>query len=373
MKILAWIKANKKLIIAILAAVLSVLGGAQLTGPSSPPEPEFAASSCSVSDCAVVKANAMKYSTTPTRILTCCLALVATACPPPQPGPNPPAAGGSASGGASATGGVVATGGTTVVVAVLPPVCDTGRASPKLRSQMPVSGWRPNPRRGEILRDNAQRQRDVGAFVAYPVWRRTVLTQPLDQGALGACVGFATAGSSTMDPFLQPRTNADGITAYHWATWVDQGCSWTAATCKGAYPPNDPGSWGSSGLTGAVHMGWFKSWTAIATTADLIQRLQKGPCMIGSSWTEGMFTPSTEPGHCGELSVTGAVAGGHERTIGGYLVVNGTEFFVELNSWGRWGACDPNDPGFCGYGLLKRTDLDRLLKSGDAELDCPDP
>ncbi len=236
---------------------------------------------------------------------------------------------------------------------------------------MPVTGWHRNPHRAQLL---AQHAKSVAPFAATgPVWWPSVLPGPLDQGSVGACTGFAAAGASAMLPFGQLRINDDGFSCYSLATWRDHGCAWTAKSCPGAWPPNDTGSYGSSALDAAVHLTWFKSWSAIGSVSELIQRLQRGPCLIGSTWYESQFSPSNQEGSCGKMTIGGAVAGGHERAIAGYFIVDGEERFVEQNSWGHWGACDPARPTFCAYAYLVRRDLESLVASGDAELDCPDP
>jgi hypothetical protein len=379
-----WLRANWKLVVTILSVVLSMLAGMQLPSVSTPSEPEMAASVCSINDCAVVKANALKYSTTPTRILNCCLFLMMTGCPPtppPQPPPVPVAVGGqTAAGGAVATGGVSSSTGGSTVAYLPPPTCD-GAQNINVRALRPLlTGWKPNPRRAELLRDNGAKAREIAPVS--PVWRSSVKPAPLTQ-RVGSCTGNAAANDAGMAPFSRILTEDDAEECYSIATRFDNGCTWNATSCNGAWYParptvNDNGSYGASALQAAVKLGWFRSWSAVPNVATLIQRLQSGPCMIGATWFESNFTPSTKSGECGKIVPGGRVAGGHETATAGYIPVrldNGSveERFYQEQSWGNHvAACDPNRPEYCAYFYWLRQDLEAMVRSGDAEIDCPD-
>ena len=161
-------------------------------------------------------------------------------------------------------------------------------------------------------------------------------------------------------------TETDALADYSAATRIDLGCAWNAKTCAGSYPPTDNGSYGSSALTGAVDLGWFKSWTAIPDVPTVIQRLQKGPCEVGLNWDND----SSNPDSCGKIPFTGGVAGGHELAIIGFRADTSPRRFYIINSWGNtWGKCIGST---CGYAYIEEPTLVSMVSAGSAELDCPD-
>lgn len=79
----------------------------------------------------------------------------------------------------------------------------------------------------------------------------------------------------------------------------------------------------------AVALGWAGSYHWGYTLDELVQAvLTMGPVIVGTNWTESMFTPDD-----GVLHYTGAVVGGHEWIVNGVNLP--AERFRMKNSWSR--------------------------------------
>jgi hypothetical protein len=141
---------------------------------------------------------------------------------------------------------------------------------------------------------------------------------PLDQGDKPWCVGFAVATWGICAPVEDLFTNADGKDFY------DQ--------CKIVDGDNEEGSTIRSGATVLLQRGLIDAY-AFAHTVDEITwwLLNKGPVIVGTVWTEGMFMPDWK----NIIYPKGEMLGGHcyllnQKTKDGYYHIQ--------NSWDcNWG------------------------------------
>lgn len=168
----------------------------------------------------------------------------------------------------------------------------------------------------------------------------------MDQGDLGACVGFATTGALGTYPLGAFPTLVEGLGLtieqaedyargiYSEATAVDP---W-----EGAWPPEDTGTDGLSAAKILKRRGLIGSYLHATNLAQLITLLQDGPVLMGMPWYEAFFRPESD----GRIDPRGwadtDVAGGHEVEITGVeLASNGIlehAVFTCANSWGKgWG------------------------------------
>jgi len=290
------------------------------------------------------------------------LMLLTGACAKPAP-VNPIGLGGAtAAGGAAGQVGVLSTGGSGTtggrsgaggaVVAgsngVEFPTCNqTMRAPLKVRPSL--SGWRKSHK---ALR---RRARPSYSVVATSVFWTPNNPVALDQGTLGSCTGNAVAHCLSTQPFRGNLTEADAVRIYSRATEIDP--------FKGTYPPTDTGSDGASAWQAAIDLGYATTTgTEIGSLEELQAALQKGPCVLGTNWYSGFFSPS----RCGEMSISGTVEGGHEPELAGWDAQL-RRFWIR-NSWGPdWGVQRGDETGYAYYSAGT---LQTLLNQG-AEITCP--
>lgn len=288
--------------------------------------------------------------------LACCIAFAVSSCGPINPPPVPPTpigTGGSvATGGASGTGGSVATGGAPAPVF---PAC-----SKSMKSASPMGG-----EQRKFGPPTKPRAKTFSAIEAAPVTGPSVrwncnVSDALDQDGTGSCTGFDAAMVASTKPYARALTNADGLACYSAATKLDNGCTWNASTCKGAYPPNDTGSWATSSFRAATYMGWFTGTRPVVQTVQgWHDALLQGPCGFDQNWYNDGFSTDT----CGRVAITGALAGGHSTAAIGFDVANQRMWL--RNSWSNsFGV----ENGFFYYTVA---DLQSLWLSG-AEMVCPE-
>jgi len=186
----------------------------------------------------------------------------------------------------------------------------------------------------------------------------------LDQGQLGACTGFATAGALNTDPLLPPgrrplgADDAKGI--YGWATHHDP--------VPGYWPPTDTGSDGLSVAKAAKHLGLISGYTHAFGLQHVLGALVLRPLIIGIPWYRGMFTPDRD----GIITPSGDLADGHEIELMAVDVERQLVYFPQ--SWGLdWGVPAPE----CGIttrgtGRMRWSVLGGLLaQRGDATVLLP--
>lgn len=176
------------------------------------------------------------------------------------------------------------------------------------------------------------------------MWERRVPVW--DQGALGACVGFAFVGMLCTDPFfreyLKPK-NARGL--YSAATRLD--------SFPGEWPDDDTGTSALAAAKAARRLGWIRGYQHAFGLAHALAALAVAPVVTGIPWYDSMFTPD----RWGRLRVTANAepVGGHEVLIVGCDVAKG--IVRVCNSWGPgWGDG--------GYAWMTFDVWDRLLHEG---------
>lgn len=164
----------------------------------------------------------------------------------------------------------------------------------------------------------------------------------LNQGNIGACVGFSWAHKLASAPlFSSGLSNEKGVEIYHQAQKLD-------------HIPGENYE-GTSVLAGvkAVRKMFPGSVTQYRWAFGLNEVLQTlsyvGPVVLGLPWYESMFEPDSK----GNIKVSGMIAGGHAILC--------RAIYVELqmvrlhNSWG-------NSWGLNGDCFLTFVDLGKLLK-----------
>ncbi len=197
------------------------------------------------------------------------------------------------------------------------------------------------------------------------------LSQFLDQGPDGACVGMGFTHELTARPV--PVTGTSYHTAMNLYWDIQRVDPWQGGSYEGA----DPFYEGTSVLSGAKVLqdrGFYQSYNWGLTMREVANGVgYLGPCVLGLNWYQGMFNPDAG----GFLRPTGALAGGHcILAIGVKIVwkswynrfVSKTWDNVDMdksylllhNSWGpSW--------GLSGRAKLSLTDFDHLLNDeGDA-------
>ena len=184
-------------------------------------------------------------------------------------------------------------------------------------------------------------------------WRRYGPT--LDQMRSNSCTGHAMAHAINSRPLHPLRArilnHGDALALYSRATELDQWPgSWDHRTGAG----QDEGSSGLAVAKAAREAGHISGYRWCFGIDHVLGALTLGPVLIGTDWTENMFTPTT----AGLVEDDGPSYGGHE-----YLAVGidlRTRTVLCQNSWGpSW--------GLRGRFRIGWDTLDRLLRrQGDA-------
>lgn len=164
-------------------------------------------------------------------------------------------------------------------------------------------------------------------------------SQHLDQGQVGACVGFSWAHELIAEPEVVPDVTRDyAFMLYYDAQRLDE---WEGEDYEG-----------TSVLAGAkatMAADWLQEYRWAFGIDDLLETVSYlGPVIIGINWYVGMLDPDPE----GYIVPSGDVVGGHAILVKG--VNPATQSVVLHNSWGEgW--------GIGGDALIRWSDLDRLL------------
>ena len=299
-----------------------------------------------------------------TRILLAIVLAIGSCTPKPIPVPVPPS---PSAGGSTATGGTTSIGGSsavqggassiggssatsTVIASVQFPVCNQSMAAQQTVKRS-LSGWHRSKDRAKHRRLKVSYSITAGS-----VFNAPNVATPLDQLALGSCTGNATAQCLSTWPFKATLTESDAVKIYSKATAID--------SFPGVYPPTDSGSDGQSAAKAAKLLGYTTlDFAAIDTVEGAMVALQKSALIIGVDWYDGFFNPTK----CGEMQLTGAVAGGHEIEMIGWDAYR--KVFWIRNSWGpSWGVGRAS--GDNGYAYWSTGTLQRLL-TDKAEIDGP--
>jgi len=173
----------------------------------------------------------------------------------------------------------------------------------------------------------------------------------LHQGALGSCTGNAMAQALMTAPLRvkgRVLTEADAVSIYSEATTFD--------TFPGTYPPTDTGSSGLSVAKAAQRRGLIAGYTHAFGLDQCLAALVLGPVLVGTTWTEGMYSPNA----AGFAQATGLALGGHEYCLVGLNLEQ--RYVTAINSWGvGWGKK--------GFFRLTFDTLDTLLRDqGDCTI-----
>jgi hypothetical protein len=173
----------------------------------------------------------------------------------------------------------------------------------------------------------------------------------LNQANTPHCVGFSWCQWGNVMPVTDAYLDADGHRAYYECKVID----------GQAMMEN-----GSSIRSGALAMRNRKRLSAFAnakTVEEMSAWLKRGPIVVGTDWTQGMFQPNAK----GVIKPTGASQGGHAYLID--EVRAETNDFGGTNSWGaQWGQQ--------GRFTVSMADFAKLLShNGDATcaLELPIP
>lgn len=155
------------------------------------------------------------------------------------------------------------------------------------------------------------------APVPVPTGKSWNIVPRLNQGDTPHCVGFGWADWGNSDPVNDSFTNDDGNAIYYECKVID------------GEPNAEDGSDVRSGAKAMLNRKRLSAY-AFAKSLDVAEQwvLTKGPIVIGSDWTEDMFTPDKD----GYIKPTGDVAGGHCYLWSGVLENGDYEF---TNSWGN--------------------------------------
>ena len=178
----------------------------------------------------------------------------------------------------------------------------------------------------------------------------------LDQGAEGACVGFAWCGELMASPKPIRFDDADDFarTIYREAQHVDE---WPGENYEGTSVLAGAKVIQASGLIGEYR--WAFGVDDVIDTLCAPYADGGGPVVIGIPWLDGMY--ETRPS--GLVDVSGSIVGGHALTLIGYhpnMLIRGEPGRHEVVKWrNSWGSIY----GRRGTGYVRVDDLERLLAS----------
>lgn len=141
----------------------------------------------------------------------------------------------------------------------------------------------------------------------------------LDQGDTGHCVGFGNAAWGIAKPIEDVFDNADGHAIYYEAKAIE------------GDPKGEDGAYVRDGAKAMVARKRMSTYAFLYTIDEILAWIRtKGPVVVGSDWTDGMFEPDAD----GVATPSGSVVGGHC-----YLLIGiAGDYLIFKNSWGSgWG------------------------------------
>lgn len=162
----------------------------------------------------------------------------------------------------------------------------------------------------------------------------------LNQGSIGACVGFSWSHEIAAKPVVRPVSYESALKVYIEAQKIDE---WPGENYEG-----------TSVLAGAKiikSLGYLDEYRWAFGVSELVLAVgYKGPAVLGIPWYDGMFTPDSE----GIIRPTGRQVGGHAILANGVNIKK--QLFRLHNSWGwMWGK-----GGDC---FISFDDMDHLLRN----------
>lgn len=148
-------------------------------------------------------------------------------------------------------------------------------------------------------------------------------TTYLDQGAEGACVGFAVAHEAIARPDVRPNVSA--ITARQLYKRAQELDPWPGTDYEGTSV--------LAGIKAGVELGFYDQYRWAWTFEDLVLGVgHHGSAILGLNWYDGMFNTDAN----GFIRPTGNIAGGHSLLAIGVNIPK--QKFRLHNSWGKgWG------------------------------------
>jgi hypothetical protein len=185
---------------------------------------------------------------------------------------------------------------------------------------------------------------------ATPIVHNTIIwphsTPILNQGQKFSCTGNAAAQLLNCDLFAPARATVKALPEGDPSNWLTEGDALqlyglgTHLDGFGAdqyYPPNDDGGSGLGVAKALQQLGYVDSYTHCYTFTQFQAAIQTQPVLMGTSWTNSMFTPDPVTGRItvGLLNDQ-TVVGGHEWV--GLGIDYQTQDVVGLQSWGDWGG-----------------------------------
>jgi hypothetical protein len=159
---------------------------------------------------------------------------------------------------------------------------------------------------------------------------------PLNQGETNHCTGYSIADFGINYPTNTYYTNADGDRFYYLCKEVD------------GEPKNEDGSTIRSVAKTMINAHMIDAY---AFAPDMVSikwwLLNKGPIIVGTTWTEDMFNPDDSY----VIKPNGSVVGGHAYLLNEWRIDN---FIGIQNSWGA-------DWGNNGKAYISASDFEKLF------------
>jgi len=146
------------------------------------------------------------------------------------------------------------------------------------------------------------------------------LKDSLHQGQTNHCVGFSGASWGINLPVQDDYDNQDGHDFYYECKIID------------GEPDDEDGSYVRSIAKVLKNQKRIEAYAFANDMASIKWwLLNKGPMIVGTVWTSGMYTPRED----GTLDISGTVEGGHAYVLNGYRK---DDYIRIQNSWGEeWG------------------------------------
>jgi hypothetical protein len=144
-----------------------------------------------------------------------------------------------------------------------------------------------------------------------------------DQGAEGACVGFAWSHELSARPVVQRTTETEARAIYHRARMLDV---WPGENYEGTSV--------IAGAKAVQERGGLVSYRWAFGLDDLLLSVgYRGPVVLGVNWYSGMWDTDAK----GYIQVGGQLLGGHALLCRGVNIPG--RYFTLRNSWGQdWGV-----------------------------------
>lgn len=191
----------------------------------------------------------------------------------------------------------------------------------------------------------------------------------LNQGQTSACTGNSDGQLLNTDYWTPTREKVLGKGVYVDETYARDTLYHTATVLDGypgTYPPDDTGSSGLAVAKADMQLGFASKYLHALSIRGMISGLQKSPCIVGTNWTQGMFT--TDKNYY--VKPTGNVSGGHEYLCFACDLEKEELWFRQ--SWGKdWGTEVPNVCPDQAFRITIPNFTKLLAAQGDATFPVP--